>query len=71
MKFHFFHRWIYTPAVYSDAISETLGIPHIPATRTCSVCNKLELQDIHCLGLNPPKYHFTWYQVILTQGELC
>lgn len=58
--FHF-HRWIYTPAIYLDKISEELAIPTEPSYRKCTICGKTQQEDKHCLGLNPPSYVSTWY----------
>ncbi|GBG14852.1 phosphoenolpyruvate synthase [Novimethylophilus kurashikiensis] len=57
------HRWRYTPAEFYDEHSQRLGIVMKPATRTCcrGHCGKLQKEDLHCLGLNPPEYVRTWY----------
>lgn len=55
-----FHKWVTTEAVYRDRVSMELGIPMQPATRQCSICGKKQIQDIHCLGLNPPSYVTRW-----------
>ena len=54
------HKWKYVPAVFENDRQERLGIAVENATRTCSVCGKTQSQDIHCLGLNPPEYVYTW-----------
>lgn len=54
------HKWVYTPATYSNFQAELLGLPEKESTRTCSVCKKHQAQDVHCLGLNPPDYTYTW-----------
>ena len=56
-----FHDWETTPAVYLDAQAERLAIPTQPATRTCRCCDTHQVEDRHCLGLNPPEYVSTWY----------
>lgn len=58
-----FHNWVCTAPEYDNEMSERLGITKVPATRTCSCCNKLQHQEIHCLGLNPPEYITTWRTV--------
>ena len=54
------HKWETTIGKCSNITSEHLGIQDIPITRICTVCNKHQQLDIHCLGLNPPKYVSTW-----------
>lgn len=58
-----FHKWRYTPATYINYTSELLGITEKDATRTCEKCKRSQVQDIHCLGLNPPAYVKTWYDL--------
>lgn len=29
--------------------------------RRCRICGKVQHQDVHCLGLNPPEYVKTWH----------
>lgn len=57
-----FHDWDYTPAVYLDEQSERLAIPLEEGKRTCKCCDTTELEDRHCLGLNPPEYVVSWYR---------
>lgn len=45
---------------YNDA-TKRLAIPSIKARRVCIRCGKLQEQEIHCLGLNPPQYIKEWY----------
>jgi hypothetical protein len=59
-KLHF-HRWEYTPAVYADLQSQVIGLPLKPAGRSCSVCGKVQVEEVHCLGLNPPQYTKIWF----------
>lgn len=54
------HRWEYTEAVYGNDLMERLGIPQQKARRECKSCGKIQYQDIHCLGLNPPIYIKKW-----------
>ena len=55
------HKWSYTAPVYMSLDLERLAIPSKEATRTCNCCNKRQVRDEHCFGLNPPKYMYTWY----------
>ena len=55
-----FHSWEYTPAVFGNELMERLGIPQQNARRVCKKCGAVQIQDIHCLGFNPPKYIKTW-----------
>jgi hypothetical protein len=55
------HQWMYTPATYSSIAEKRLGIPATEMTRCCVACAKQQLRDEHCLGINPPEYHYTWY----------
>lgn len=54
------HNWQYYPAKYSCSRWEILAGPTKPATRECRHCGKFQVEDIHCLGLNPPEYITTW-----------
>lgn len=54
------HNWQYTPAVYTSEQNERLALPETPATRACQCCPKKQVEDRHCLGLNPPEYAVTW-----------
>lgn len=55
------HDWEVTPAVYASPFDEQIGMTDNPATRKCNNCTKKQTEDVHCLGLNPPKYTKTWY----------
>lgn len=55
------HLWETAEATYNNMGDELLGMPDTNATRKCLLCDKEQIQDIHCLGLNPPKYVKTWY----------
>lgn len=55
-----FHKWQYTPAVYDSVQDERLALPSSPATRKCQCCPAKQVEDKHCLGLNPPEYSITW-----------
>lgn len=65
------HDWSYTEAEYNwggtpqnDTICREIGMPSKDATRTCDDCGKHQVQDIHCLGLNPPEYVETWFNKV-------
>ncbi len=32
--------------------------------RWCTVCGRKQWRSQHCLGLNPPEYIYTWYDVV-------
>lgn len=34
-----------------------------PPERTCDWCHKKQKLDVHCLGLNPPEFIKTWYDI--------
>lgn len=55
------HKWEYTPAVYRSEQEQRLAIPDKAATRKCTCCPAKQVEDIHCLGLNPPEYVSNWY----------
>lgn len=55
------HDWVYAPALYRTEQDKRLALPAQPATRTCSHCDKVQIEDRHCLGLNPPEYSSTWF----------
>ncbi len=55
------HSWLATPAVYADETAERLAIPLESGSRTCLHCDKTQVEDRHCLGLNPPEYYSTWH----------
>ncbi len=60
VDFHF-HQWEdYTDSEYASGTDEYLGVIKTPATRTCKICGKKQVQDVHCLGLNPPSYTTSW-----------
>lgn len=54
------HSWEYTAAVYPDSQAERLAIPTEEGYRTCKRCGKQQVEDVHCLGLNPPEYVVTY-----------
>jgi len=54
------HDWDYTPAVYRSVQDERLAIPEKAATRSCRCCPASQVEDKHCLGLNPPEYTSSW-----------
>jgi hypothetical protein len=54
------HDWEYTPAVYNNPQEERLALPAVPATRKCRCCPVKQVEDKHCLGLNPPEYSVSW-----------
>ena len=49
--------------LYHDTAFENLKIPYVKARRQCLRCNKLQEQEIHCLGMNPPKYMSIWFDL--------
>jgi len=51
-----FHTWDYSQAQYDSEIDEELGISAVQGFRICEKCGKLQIEDRHCLGLNPPQY---------------
>lgn len=58
------HNWKRTKkSTYADATCEKHGIQEQVATRVCRKCDKVQELDIHCLGLNPPKYVRRWFYV--------
>lgn len=54
------HSWVATPATYEDGLCRVLAIATTTASRECSRCHIRQIEDIHCLGLNPPEYVSTW-----------
>lgn len=54
------HSWITTAAVFRNDLEKRIGIAKVPAQRVCKYCGKVEHQDIHCIGLNPPEYLYIW-----------
>lgn len=56
-----FHQWRYTPTQYRTPLDERLAIPLKEGERVCEHCQKRQIEDIHCLGLNPPEYHTSWH----------
>lgn len=56
-----FHDWVYVETTYEDEICRRLAIPLDRGSRTCNHCGKKQIEDKHCLGLNPPDYVITWY----------
>ena len=57
------HHWEHKPAVYVSELSKTLSVEKERASRTGKICSKRQELDIHCLGLNPPRYNKTWRTV--------
>lgn len=55
-----FHDWKYTNAKYDSHLEERLGVPSREAKRICKRCSEKQTRYEHCLGLNPPKYVYTW-----------
>lgn len=59
-----FHGWeIIQEEKYKDALSMLLGMPSQYKHRKCRRCEKTQWQEVHCLGLNPPKYLRCWYNL--------
>jgi len=54
------HKWEYHEAEYSDVLMRALEIPSKPKERICKKCGKTEYLDVHCLGMNPPEFVYTW-----------
>jgi hypothetical protein len=50
------HKWEYTDSVYENETNRRLGIQSKKGNRVCLKCKKKQIQEIHCLGLNPPEY---------------
>lgn len=55
------HSWEYTAAVYHSRQAERLAIPTEEGYRKCKRCGKVQVEDVHCLGLNPPEYVVSYY----------
>lgn len=55
---------------YRNANDEKLGIQKQRARRVCRKCSKVQEMEVHCLGLNPPKYVRTWLNVKAKGGYL-
>lgn len=65
MRFpHIFHTGEYTKPVYENKLSEELALPLKHETRTCRKCGKTQWLDVYCLGLNPPRYVKSWFNVV-------
>lgn len=54
------HKWKYTPAVYATPMEERLALPSTPSTRACQCCLAKQVEDRHCLGMNPPEFSVNW-----------
>lgn len=54
------HSWVVTPATYVNELQRAVAIPKTPGSRECRRCDVRQIEDIHCLGLNPPEYVSTW-----------
>lgn len=61
--FHFHSYKTVQEREYLDFKDEELGITSKDEIRVCKVCGKTQVLDIHCLGLNPPEYVESWYEV--------
>lgn len=48
---------------FHSLIDAKLGIQEQRARRTCIRCGKSQEMDVHCLGLNPPRYIKIWFDV--------
>jgi len=48
---------------YSNEMLRRLAVQKVKAQRKCLRCSKLQEQEIHCLGLNPPKYIREWIDI--------
>jgi hypothetical protein len=55
------HKWQYTAGVYGHLYAEYLQMASQPATRTCTRCPKKQVEEVHCLGLNPPQFLRSWH----------
>lgn len=60
MCFMGLHEWKYAPAEYDSIKDKELGIARKSGIRKCSCCGKVQFEDRHLLGLNPPEYCVTW-----------
>lgn len=52
------HSW-----KYSEPVKEYYDFDYvceIEEQRVCVRCGKQQIKDVHCLGLNPPKYVEIW-----------
>lgn len=54
------HSWVTTPATYVNELQRAIALPKTQGSRKCRRCGACQIEDIHCLGLNPPKYVSTW-----------
>ena len=50
------HKWVYTSSKYSSRTEYRLALPTKTGSRECARCGKVQWEDRHCLGLNPPEY---------------
>ena len=58
------HSWgRVVPPTYRHPRDEYLALTSTPAMRACQRCPQDQHRDDHCLGLNPPEYVQTWYNV--------
>jgi len=63
------HSWDYVQKnVYRTAKEAELGIQKIRARRVCKKCGWAQEQEVHCLGLNPPKYTKHWFNIDDSKG---
>jgi hypothetical protein len=62
-------HWDYvTKAKYDSAKLAEMAIPIKRARRVCSNCGRAQEQEVHCLGLNPPKYTKHWFNIDDSKG---
>lgn len=54
------HVWFYQNEVVYHPNGEWIALCAVPATRRCTMCDKHQFRDEHCLGLNPPTYVYSW-----------
>lgn len=58
-EFHF-HKWEYDYPYQSTFLRWN---KNVTAYRNCQKCPVVKKEDIHCLGLLPPKFIIRWYNV--------
>ncbi len=58
------HDWeIVCYAEYENVRAEVMAHANHRKRRVCKECGKTQEEDVHCLGLNPPKYTRHWENV--------
>ena len=62
-KFFHLHEWIIHEAVYQSDAARQMRITIRPELRRCRSCGAVDILEVHCLGLNPPKYIVHWVTV--------